>query len=102
MLFRSLERREVLLESAHKELRGLLEIHAADAGLHAVGWPTAEIDDGLVVQRSAAVGIDVMPLSSLYAGRARRHGLVLGFAAFNNEDLRAGMAKLRQILLGLS
>ena len=97
-----LERREVLLESAHKELRGLLEIHAADAGLHAVGWPTAEIDDGLVVQRSAAVGIDVMPLSSLYAGRARRHGLVLGFAAFNNEDLRAGMAKLRQIFLGLS
>ena len=95
------ERRAVLLEAASRELVGLLEINAADAGLHAVGWVQQGVDDQLVCQRASAIGIDCLPVSSLYHGPQRKCGLVMGFAPFDTDEINNGIAKLAQVLEAL-
>jgi GntR family transcriptional regulator / MocR family aminotransferase len=91
-------RRTVMIEAAKAELEGLLEIHAADAGLHAVGWLSHEMDDEEVCARAAQGGITTIALSSLYQGAAPRPGLVLGFAAFDDETIWHGMCILARVL----
>ena len=94
------ERRAVFLAAAKQKLEGLLAIHAADAGLHAVGWSVNGMDDQEMARLAATVDIDAIPLSSLYQGSQREYGLVLGFAPFNSDALRKGMRDLAGVLRG--
>lgn len=95
------DRRAILLDAASRELHGLLEIHAADAGLHAVGWAPNGMDDQVMCKQASAVGIDTLPLSSLYHGPQHKCGLVLGFAPFDQDEIHSGMRKLAQALRAL-
>jgi GntR family transcriptional regulator/MocR family aminotransferase len=92
------ERRAVLLEEAERELAGLLEIQAADAGLRAIGWLPQGVDDRLAARLAAAEGVDTIPLSGCYQGLNKRSGLMLGFAAFSAPELRRGTRKLARAL----
>jgi GntR family transcriptional regulator/MocR family aminotransferase len=92
------ERRAVLLDEAKRELSGLLEVQVADAGLHAIGWLPRGIDDRSAARVAAAAGIDTIPLSSCYRGPSKRSGLMLGFAAFSEPELRSGAQKLARAL----
>ena len=92
------ERRAVLLDEAKRELSGLLEVQVADAGLHAIGWLPRGIDDRSAARVAAAAGINTIPLSSFYRGPHKRSGLMLGFAAFSEPELRSGARKLARAL----
>jgi GntR family transcriptional regulator / MocR family aminotransferase len=92
------QRRAALCEAASRELGGLLEIHAADAGLHAIGWAQPGSDDQLMCQRASAAGIDCLPISKLYHGPQHKCGLVLGFAPFDTEQIDSAMGRLAQAL----
>jgi GntR family transcriptional regulator/MocR family aminotransferase len=92
------ERLSVLLEGARQKLAGVLEISSVEAGLQTVGW----LKNGMSAPQAAAAaerhGVEVVPLSRYASGRARKDGLVLGFAAVDPRELRRGVEQLAKAL----
>ena len=56
-------------------------------------------DDVAVTTAAAAEGLTVQPLSVCYAGRARRHGLILGYAGTPEAEIDRSLLKLRDVVL---
>jgi GntR family transcriptional regulator/MocR family aminotransferase len=101
------ERRHTLLAAMEHHLPDEFDIGSTDAGLHfAVAFRTRR-DDRLVVNAASERGIELRALSSFYnapqASRdiPRTSGLLLGFAAVREADLKRGVAELRDMLSGL-
>ena len=96
-------RREALLQAAARHLDGLLTIAADPGGMHVIASPTSQIarrfDDVAVTVAAAAEGLTVQPLSVCYAGRARRHGLILGYAGTPEAEIDRALVKLRDVVL---
>jgi GntR family transcriptional regulator/MocR family aminotransferase len=92
------ERQEVFVREASRELAGLLDVRAADAGMHLIGWLGPGIDDRKVAQRAAAGGIMTSPLSSLAIKPLKRGGLMLGYTAIDSRAIRDGVRRLGAIL----
>jgi GntR family transcriptional regulator/MocR family aminotransferase len=74
-----LKRRDALVEGIRRRLGDTLTVVNADAGMHLTAWLPAHIDDREVVRCAARRGISAIALSTCYAGKAARPGLVLGF-----------------------
>ena len=92
------ERQEVFVREAARELAGFLTVHAADAGMHLIGWLDEGIDDRTVAQRAAAGGIMTSPMSSLAIRPLKRGGLMLGYTAIDSRSIREGVRRLGRIL----
>jgi GntR family transcriptional regulator/MocR family aminotransferase len=92
------ERQAALVEAADKELAGLLEVRASDAGLHLVGRLGEEADDELVSQRAARMGVRAPSLSAHRLSESGHPGLVLGYAAFKEQIIRHGVRRLAEAL----
>jgi len=88
----------VLIEAARARLGGLLEIGDVEAGLRTVGWLHRGISTERVAQAAAEHDVEVVPLSRYGSGRSPKNGLVLGFAAVGEKELRRGVEELRRIL----
>jgi GntR family transcriptional regulator/MocR family aminotransferase len=100
--------RQAALLAAAADLRGLLTVAPDAAGLHLVGWLPPGVSDVAVAAAAAAEGITVSPLSRFRhaasgstSGASPRGALLLGYAAFEEEELRTGMQRLRRALLAL-
>lgn len=92
------ERQQALLASAEHELDGVLELAPDAAGLHMVGWLPARASDESVAAAARREGVDVTPLSRYSAVRPVRSALLLGYAAFDERAIRAGVRKLARAL----
>ncbi|MGA8490297.1 MAG: PLP-dependent aminotransferase family protein, partial [Terriglobales bacterium] len=92
------ERLSVLVESARERLAGLLEIPPVEAGLRTVGWLHGGRSAEQAAQAAAQHQVEVVPVSRYAWGRARREGLVLGFAAVDGREIRRGVEQLAQAL----
>lgn len=90
------ERQAALIAAARELPAGLIEVRPAEAGLHVVGWLPPGRDGTEVAQRAAATGVDVHPF--IAPGDPPRHGLMLGYAPYTAEDIRASMARLAGVL----
>jgi GntR family transcriptional regulator/MocR family aminotransferase len=88
------ERRSVLLESARRDLAGLLEISNVEAGLQTVGWLGGAMNAESATRAAAARGVEVVPLSAFHRGPSSREGLQLGFAAVDAKEIRRGVTEL--------
>jgi GntR family transcriptional regulator/MocR family aminotransferase len=94
------ERQAVLLEAARVELTGLLDLVPRDSGIHLIGWLPDGADELAVVQAAVEHGVEVEPLSA-YRHEPRpgdRPGLLLGFAAYDNEAIRRAVRRLAEAL----
>lgn len=91
-------RRDALVEAIRQRLDGTLTIVNADAGMHLTAWLPQHIDDRAVARRAAMRGISVTALSTCYAGKASKPGLVLGFGGAGEEALVRGVATLAQVI----
>lgn len=87
------ERLSVFLDCARRRLSGVLEIPDVEAGLQTVGWLHGIGGDRAAVA-AAKRDVEVVPLSRYAAGRLKRDGLVLGFAAVDAKELRRGVEQL--------
>jgi GntR family transcriptional regulator / MocR family aminotransferase len=96
------ERQAILLDAAARDLAGLLELKPDAAGIHLVGQLPAGVDDATASRAAAAVGIDVQPLSSFRLKRGGRGGLLLGYAGYDERQLRNGVRKLADALRTVS
>jgi GntR family transcriptional regulator/MocR family aminotransferase len=95
-------KQELMLATAARHLNGLLEVAPDPGGMHLVAYIHADLarrmDDIEASRRAAAVGIAVPALSSHWIGRARRHGLLLGYTALPERQFDTVIARLARAL----
>ena len=87
-------RQATLVEAAGRELSGTLDVGAAEAGMHLVGWLPEGADDSEASRRASGRGVEAAALSRYAIEASRRAGLVLGYAAFGEAEIRAGVRRL--------
>ncbi|WP_136656313.1 PLP-dependent aminotransferase family protein [Nitratireductor sp. XY-223] len=92
------ERRRVLIDRLNAELGSLISIEDHQAGMQFVVSLPDDCDDTALSGAASAKGLSVAALSSFYAGRSVRKGLVLGFCAFMPEELEAGAGILAPLI----
>jgi GntR family transcriptional regulator/MocR family aminotransferase len=92
------ERQTVLLESLRSELAGAIEVRSHDAGMHVVGWLAKGRNDGVVSRRARQLGVEAPALTTYREKSGARGGLVLGYAAYNERQIRQGVKKLAAAL----
>jgi len=95
-LYRS--RQEILIKALQRDLGGVIEVQPDEAGLHLVGWLPEGVDAEAVSQRAATYGVDAQPLSAFCLQPKGRGGLVLGYAGYDERQIRRGV---RQLALAL-
>jgi GntR family transcriptional regulator/MocR family aminotransferase len=92
------ERQACLLQAAHRELNGILDLAPADAGMHLVGWLPEGIADSDVTTVATTHGVEVLPLSRYALTPLARGALLLGYAGFTAAALRSGVTRLAAAL----
>jgi GntR family transcriptional regulator/MocR family aminotransferase len=95
------ERQAILVEAAKGELAGLLEVHPAEAGMHLVGWLPAGMDDVEVSRCAAVHRVEVPPLSMYSMQPLERLGVLLGYTAVGETEIREGVQRLAKALNSL-
>jgi GntR family transcriptional regulator/MocR family aminotransferase len=75
-----------------------LEIDASETGMHLVGWLPDGVSDIWVEQRAAERQVRVMPISTFALEADLRAGLVLGYAAVDETEIRRGAQELARLL----
>jgi GntR family transcriptional regulator/MocR family aminotransferase len=91
-------RQKTLVEEARKNLRGMLEVAPAKAGMHLIGWLPDGVSDREVSERAADAGLNLAPVSDYCINQQLRGGLLLGYTAYDEKHIRRGTKKLAQVL----
>jgi GntR family transcriptional regulator/MocR family aminotransferase len=92
------ERLSILLQSTRENLAGALEISNVEAGLQTVGWLPKGVNARRVATEAEEHGVEVVPLDRYAWGKSPNNGLILGFAAFDAREIRAGVEQLGRVL----
>jgi GntR family transcriptional regulator/MocR family aminotransferase len=88
------ERLEALEHAAERRCAGALRLRPVKTGLHGVA-DLVDADARRVHEAAARRGVEVMPLSAYYYGRAQpQNALVLGFGGVRADSLDEGMQRL--------
>lgn len=96
------ERQRAFLAHVTKELGSLLRIHPAPSGIHLVGWLPPGVDDRQVAACAARRGVIVEPLAHRRINPSGQPGLVLGYVAFQERDIRPALAELAVAIRAVS
>jgi GntR family transcriptional regulator/MocR family aminotransferase len=91
-------RQAALVSAAAQELTGLLDVHANEAGMYLIGWLLHGQDDQRASQSAATYGIEAPPLSVFRIEPGNTQGLLLGYAAFSEDELHRGVQHLAEAL----
>ena len=92
------ERQEALVEAMTKLLGGMVDVRAANAGLHLIAWLPESSDDNEAVEHLFQEDIISRPLSFYCLDRKLRPGLLLGFAAFDEKDIWLNVLRIARLL----
>lgn len=92
------QRQNAFLAAVRNELDGLLNIQASDAGLHVVGWLPEDFDDQDASLRAAKLKLTTPPLSAYRIQYKKRPGLVLGYAGFDEKEIKNAVQRLAMAL----
>jgi GntR family transcriptional regulator/MocR family aminotransferase len=97
------ERRATMLAALQERLGGVLASGPTDTGLDVSVHLTNGVEEAEAAGRALAAGVDLRPLSYYVhpdAGPdcAAPPGMLLGFSAFTQEEIRAGVARLEWAL----
>ncbi|HLY18012.1 MAG TPA: PLP-dependent aminotransferase family protein [Bryobacteraceae bacterium] len=87
-----------LQEGARKYLDGLLEISCVQAGLYTAGFLRSGMTSREAERAAAARNIETMALDRFTLRRTDVQGLLLGFGAFDEGEIRRGIAGLADAL----
>jgi GntR family transcriptional regulator / MocR family aminotransferase len=95
---RNTARRDALLEAIGKYLGDRVEITGADSGSHVVLWPREPISEAAANSRAASRGVGIYGISHCFLKQPSRPGLMLGYAALNETQIREGIRLLSEAL----
>jgi GntR family transcriptional regulator/MocR family aminotransferase len=88
------ERRALLLNTLQSALPKGCKIQPSAQGMHLLVWLPKLSNDIEISIRAAEDGLEVRPISPMYAGIPRKSGLMLGFGGFSPELLSASASIL--------
>lgn len=92
------ERQSILIKALSAKTGDLLDVSSDEAGLHLTAFLKPDFDDQEVSSALQERSVVAPPLS-FYASRSLdRDGLVLGYAAVNEPDIRGGVDQLEETL----
>jgi len=91
-----------LQEGSRQYLSGLLEISRVQAGLYTMGLLRNGMTSREAEEAASAAGVETMGLDRFTLRRPDVGGLLLGFAAFSDAQIRNGLADLAGALEGVS
>lgn len=92
------ERRALLIDALQDSV---LDLDAAQTGMHLIGWLPRGISDTLAAERAAAQNVRVLPVSAFALEAEMRPGLLLGYASTGEREIRAGAERLNRALNGM-
>lgn len=91
-------RRAVLAAALQERLAGALALAPTEAGLQAFARLLAPVSSTALATAAAAADVIVAPLARYRARPSPVDGIVLGFAAVDEREIRAGVDRLARIL----
>ncbi len=91
-------RQAVLVSAVERELKGLLEVSSNEAGMYLIGWLLHDQDDQRSSEVAAAYGIEAPSLSTFRIEPGNAQGLLLGYSAFSEDEIRIGVQRLAEAL----
>lgn len=92
------KRQQILLEEVRRNLSGIVEMKSSNCGMHLIGWLPAELDETEISRKAALQNIRLQPISDSSINKYPRGGLVFGYAAFDENQIKSGIEKLTKIL----
>jgi GntR family transcriptional regulator/MocR family aminotransferase len=92
------ERQQALLAALRAEIGDRLEVAPAEAGMQLIGWLPDTADDSEVARKAAEAGVIVTAVSTYSMKTRLRPGLLLGYSAFTNRQIREAARKLATVL----
>lgn len=84
-------RRDHLVDSLQRYLGEVLSVEVPSGGIQLVARLKRGTADQAAVKRLVAAGVETRALSSLSLGKPRDHGLLLGFAAWRENEISAAV-----------
>jgi GntR family transcriptional regulator/MocR family aminotransferase len=92
------ERQEILVSEMKKHLAGKLEVENSTSGMHVIGWLPDGIDDKHIAKQAALSGIKAAAVSAHLLTKCQRGGLILGYTAVNEKQIKKGVRQLAKAL----
>jgi GntR family transcriptional regulator/MocR family aminotransferase len=97
---RNAGRRRALIAALREHFGGRAEIAGENTGVHLVVWlndvPPREL--GGLITRAARAGVGIYSVAPFYAQPPRRAGLLFGYAALSEGEIRAGVRRLAEVI----
>jgi GntR family transcriptional regulator/MocR family aminotransferase len=90
-------RRDTMLYELKAQLGNRVEIGPADCGMHLTIWLPEDIDEEALIKKLPSTAY-LARLRNAYITPPSRPGLVLSFAATDEEKIRTGVTQLKQAL----
>jgi GntR family transcriptional regulator/MocR family aminotransferase len=87
-----------LIDGGNRYLKGLLDISDVRAGLYTAGFLKNGMTSRQAEKAAAACNVEAMALDRYTLKAKDPKGLLLGFAAFDEGEIRAGLIKLASAL----
>jgi GntR family transcriptional regulator/MocR family aminotransferase len=92
------ERRDRLVQALRDAAGSRLTVVPPSGGMQLLAYLATGADDCDVAARLNEAGVTVRPLSRHFVGRITGHGLFLGFAAWNADEIDAGASVIGDVL----
>jgi GntR family transcriptional regulator/MocR family aminotransferase len=97
---RNAGRRRALIDELRQRLGDRVEIAGDNTGVHLVVWlnDVRPRDLDALIARAARAGVGIYSVAPCYAEPPRRAGLLFGYAALTEAEIRAGVRRLAELL----
>lgn len=92
------ERKQALIAAIKKYLPNQFAVQPSDSGIHIVCWLLNDLKENEVIEKSKIVGLGLQPLSRYCREKTNNQGVLLGFAAYTEEQIVDGIKKLAAVL----
>jgi len=92
------QRQEILQGLLRERLQKWVRARPSVAGMHLIAELGSSVDDLGISQEASRRGIYTPPLSQTFLEDRKTSGLILGYTAFEREELETGVEALREIL----
>ncbi|HEX9929008.1 MAG TPA: PLP-dependent aminotransferase family protein [Pyrinomonadaceae bacterium] len=92
------ERQGILVSEIEKHLAGKLDVKNSTSGMHVIGWLPDGVDDKYIAKQAALSGIKTAALSAHSLTKWQRGGLILGYTAVNEKQIKNGVKQLTKVL----
>lgn len=97
MMRRMYKARYETLMDVSRQVQGAIDVQETAGGFHTAAYLADGLEEGAIVAQAAERGITLAPLSRYCLEPIAEKGLVLGFGCASPDDIRHGIAILRDL-----